>query len=391
MSIAHELGKYLDLDDSESNLITMVLQSETDDGVEKILRKLNIQKLPEGELVDLEEALQEALIVAPPPNVETGGEDRSDEIEQRKDEKMQGSEPPGQSGEGSLKMHANPSVDNDLEKTVPPDSAKDTNSSLGRDKGSVDKPGSESKSDGHRTKERGKSRDSNSPTVPDHNREKQGKPQRRPGRLITYVEPAADVANRARDGTEEQEKREEVDVAAIDYVVAKERDDGRAPEVMSHTNPGFDVDSRDANGRTLRYIEVKGLGGEWGERGVTMSKTQFDFAREHKDQSWLYVVEFACDPRRQKLWRIQDPASTANKFGFDHGWRNVGDEAPPPVPPEERLRVGAKWRCFDGQIGVVVKVRTGGQMITVETRHPNGNIVTKTGSAATLADRLVLD
>ncbi len=391
MSIAHELGKYLDLDDSESNLITLVLQPETDDSVEKILRKSNIQKLPEGELVELEAAIQEPLIVAPASNVETGGEDRSDEIEPRKDKKMQGSEQSGQHGAGPSKMHANTSVDNDLEKTDPIDPANGTNTSLGRDKGSGDKSGSESKSDGHRTKGRGKSRDSNPPTVPDHNRPKEGKVQRRPGRLISYVEPAEDSAGKGEDGSGQQEKREQIDAAAIEYVVLKERDERRDPRVMPHTNPGFDIDSRDAKGSTLRFIEVKGLGGAWGERGVTMSSTQFEFARDQKDLSWLYVVEFASDPQRRKLWRIQDPASRANKFGFDRGWQSAGDEAPPPVPPEARLVPGAKWRFGNGEIGEITNVSGNGAFVKVIAIRVDGTIVTKLGAAHTLEMQVVRD
>ena len=160
---------------------------------------------------------------------------------------------------------------------------------------------------------------------------------------------------------------------------------------MPHTNPGFDIDSRDAKGSTLRFIEVKGLGGAWGERGVTMSSTQFEFARDQKDLSWLYVVEFASDPQRRKLWRIQDPASRANKFGFDRGWQSAGDEAPPPVPPEARLVPGAKWRFGNGEIGEITNVSGNGAFVKVIAIRVDGTIVTKSGAAHTLEMQVVRD
>jgi hypothetical protein len=217
------------------------------------------------------------------------------------------------------------------------------------------------------------------------------KQQRRPGRLISYVESDAADSQQSSSGDELQQRREATDEAAIKYVVVKERDEGRIPIVMDHSNPGFDIEAKDSNGNTVRYIEVKGLSGEWGERGVTMSNVQFDHARSQKDRAWLYVVEFATDSKRQRLWRIQDPASKANKFGFDHGWRHAGDEAPPPIPAEALLQVGARIRLSDASVGTVLSVKINGGIYTVKARRGDGGEVSRSGPIGLFINQIMRD
>ena len=95
-------------------------------------------------------------------------------------------------------------------------------------------------------------------------------------------------------------------------------------------NPGFDLYQTDADGEIVRWCEVKSLSGAWGDRPVTMSHTQFEWAQEKGDAFWLYVVEHADDPDQIRILRIQDPAGQAETFTFDEGWAAVadaGDEA----------------------------------------------------------------
>ena len=125
-----------------------------------------------------------------------------------------------------------------------------------------------------------------------------------------------------------------VDQAGVRRVVEVERAAGRRPEVMPHDNPGFDVISRDESGRILRHIEVKSTSSAWDDMGVGLSRTQFDFAMQHRDTFWLYVVEHALDDERARVLRIADPAGRAEEFRFDGGWSAVSEaaDADPPVP-----------------------------------------------------------
>lgn len=89
-------------------------------------------------------------------------------------------------------------------------------------------------------------------------------------------------------------------------------------------NPGFDLIERGADGQPARWIEVKTMAGSLHDRPVGLSKTQFEYAREHGTSYWLYIVEYAGgDGARIK--RIQDPAGRAQTFTFDHGWLAIAE------------------------------------------------------------------
>jgi len=125
-----------------------------------------------------------------------------------------------------------------------------------------------------------------------------------------------------------------VDQAGVRRVVDHERAAGRHPEVMPHENPGFDVLSRGGTGRVLRHIEVKSVSGAWDDMGVGLTRTQFQFAQQHMDTFWLYVVEHALDDERAGVLRIADPAGRAEEFRFDDGWSAVSEDAEPDLPNE---------------------------------------------------------
>jgi hypothetical protein len=100
---------------------------------------------------------------------------------------------------------------------------------------------------------------------------------------------------------------------------------GWTPELMPPGNKGFDIRSVGPDG-SIRYIEVKGIDGPWGERGVSLSPPQFNFVIENPDKDfWVYVVEFAREPERLQIHPIQNPAARVNHYFFDHGWKHVAE------------------------------------------------------------------
>jgi len=148
------------------------------------------------------------------------------------------------------------------------------------------------------------------------------------GRLRSYVATGSDESGAHGEG--ERPGQAPVDTSLVDQagvrrVVDHERAAGRHPEVMPHENPGFDVLSRDGTGQVLRHIEVKSVSGAWGDMGVGLTRTQFEFARQHRDTFWLYVVEYAVDDQRARVLRIADPAGRADEFRFDDGWSAVSE------------------------------------------------------------------
>lgn len=186
-----------------------------------------------------------------------------------------------------------------------------------------------------------------------------GGPKRR-DRVVTYVVPrlpsgqesgseAEQVSN--MDETEEQ-FRIELGKLAVTAVCNFELEHGRTPQPKHHSNPGFDVESKDpVTGRT-RFIEVKAIYGPWSDRGVAISRTQFLMAQDRGQEYWLYVVECAEDPEQSKVHPIQDPATRVTEFRFDANWRLLAEDAvtvqldaavQAPLGGETSVPVAGKW------------------------------------------------
>ena len=119
----------------------------------------------------------------------------------------------------------------------------------------------------------------------------------------------------------EHEQRVALEEKAIALVLRKEP----GLKLTPTNNPGFDLTEPGPNGQPSRWVEVKAMTGDLTGRPVGLSHTQFDWAREHHDAYWLYVVENASDPARARIVRIQDPAGKAQTFTFDHGWLSVAE------------------------------------------------------------------
>lgn len=127
---------------------------------------------------------------------------------------------------------------------------------------------------------------------------------------------------------EEKARRESTDTAGIDRALRYERDAGRVPQEMDHSNEGYDIESR-LDGEIVRYIEVKAQSGPWRNNAPSLSKPQHDHAIQQGQMYWLYVVEQAGQPG-EEIHVIQDPIGRATHFGFDPGWRDVAFDADGP-------------------------------------------------------------
>lgn len=90
-------------------------------------------------------------------------------------------------------------------------------------------------------------------------------------------------------------------------------------------NQGFDLVESDANDEAERWVEVKAMKGTLEDRPVGLSSAQFEFARQHGEQFWLYVVERADDPNQARIVKIKDPVGKAGSFTFDKGWSSIAD------------------------------------------------------------------
>lgn len=92
-----------------------------------------------------------------------------------------------------------------------------------------------------------------------------------------------------------------VEEAAMQIVIEDEIHQERHPKDV-HTGRSWDIESCDAQGRVLRYIEVKGRGPKEAEE-VSLTDPEWEAARRLGDQYWLYIVRL----EDKRIWRIQNP------------------------------------------------------------------------------------
>jgi hypothetical protein len=134
------------------------------------------------------------------------------------------------------------------------------------------------------------------------------------------------------------EHRSKVDRAAIELALEYERDRGRKPTKMPQTHEGYDIESFSNTGRLERIIEVKGCSGAWSTLGIAISRSQYRMAQAKTTEFWLYIIEWALEPNRAKVYAIQDPATRIDQYWFDSGWRDLAHESGKPGGSRQPVR-----------------------------------------------------
>jgi hypothetical protein len=114
---------------------------------------------------------------------------------------------------------------------------------------------------------------------------------------IIRVMPASQVA-------EAMKRDEEIERIGMQVVMEYERDEGRSPEDVSHENVGFDIRSKDKDGK-VRCIEVKARA-TMGP--VAMTQNEWFKAQRLRNDYYLYVVWNAGKASTSKPIVIQNPA-----------------------------------------------------------------------------------
>lgn len=151
-------------------------------------------------------------------------------------------------------------------------------------------------------------------------------------RLLSYVRKQQEESADADEKEGPSEHNLAVEVVARTAVCAYEKARGRVAEQMAQTHPGYDIISRNPLTSEDRFIEVKGVNGEWNQTGVGLSRLQFSNAQDYGDRYWLYVVEFVSDPQNTRIHPIRSPATQVTSFMFDGNWRDaVADEIADPA------------------------------------------------------------
>lgn len=163
---------------------------------------------------------------------------------------------------------------------------------------------------------------------------------------------------------------EKSDEGAMQAAVRYELAAGRLPDVMPHNHPGFDIKSHNAAGDLERLIEVKGIASAWDGSAVRLSGVQFDHAAQHADTYWVYVVEHAQDPDKQRLFAIRDPFSHTDHFCLDDGWRFAAEDQI--QGSSVRFVQGATVRHKAFGRGTVLDIRERGRMRSLQVKFQEG-------------------
>jgi len=116
----------------------------------------------------------------------------------------------------------------------------------------------------------------------------------------------------------------ETDEKGIQAVLNYERSQNRNPDLMEHFNRGYDIESKDAKGIVIRYIEVKSLTEHWKYNDIEISAAQYKTAVDFQDRFWLYIVEKA-KSSAPRIIRIQNPPKQIDKYCFDSGWEAAAE------------------------------------------------------------------
>ena len=128
-------------------------------------------------------------------------------------------------------------------------------------------------------------------------------------------------SERTEEGSREHDRRMGLEKEAIALIQKREP----ALKGTRPNNPGYDLYEVGEGGEPLRWVEVKALAEGWESRPVTLTHTQFEYARKKGEAYWLYVVEHA-GAAEANVVKIMNPAGRASTYTFDEGWRDAPAE-----------------------------------------------------------------
>jgi superfamily II DNA or RNA helicase len=109
-----------------------------------------------------------------------------------------------------------------------------------------------------------------------------------------------------------KEIRDIIDKAAMEFVIRKEKKEGRKPSDV-HKKEHYDILSYDSSTGEERFIEVKGHAG-W-QIFAELTEEEYRFGKAKKDKYWVYIVfnlTIGGDVENAKLIKFQDAINTMN-------------------------------------------------------------------------------
>jgi hypothetical protein len=102
-------------------------------------------------------------------------------------------------------------------------------------------------------------------------------------------------------------------------VMEFERQEQRLPKDV-HEGKSWDIESYDAQGKVVRFIEVKGRGPEKANE-VLLTNPEWKAAQRLEELHWLYIVRL----EDRKIWTIPNPHETLKAKEIKHWQIKLSD------------------------------------------------------------------
>ncbi len=172
---------------------------------------------------------------------------------------------------------------------------------------------------------------------------------------------------------EEREFAKEIGGKGEKYVLDHSKEylfstSNRFVKAATDNNKGYDITEVDSNGEIVRYIEVKTLTGKWGEGGVGITESQLEFAQVYENW-WLFIVE-NINTVNTKIHVLENPVLQANRFMFDHSWKQLAVEAK--EEKDVNPQAGEKYLLPEG-VYEILSVDPKGKFFKVKLKHTQSN------------------
>lgn len=147
----------------------------------------------------------------------------------------------------------------------------------------------------------------------------------RRNRMVSYVASELIDDNEKDDSTERQMDRKKLGDAAEKVVFDDLCAKGYNARLMPPNNRGYDIEAINHESGEIFYVEVKGDFYSWSAKGVGISSSQYELAKEKQLNYFLAVVD-NLKSSFPNISYIRDPISHITEYRFDHMWSKLASD-----------------------------------------------------------------
>ena len=148
-------------------------------------------------------------------------------------------------------------------------------------------------------------------------------------RFLSYVESDKTHDRAKRDERNDQEFGYKAELYVRDWL----KDKGYEVELFGGTNKGFDLTAIDPNTGELKFVEVKGIRGNWNRTGVAISQSQMEKCLQEADNYWFIVVENMLS--KPVMHEFVNPAKLIDRYYFDGNWSKISEKSIITIEPQK--------------------------------------------------------